>query len=80
MVEILSISICNLPYYICICLVLIAITLVVHDFFGLLLTKHFEIEYVVLSPGSLKVDRIFLFKFDRRRNSDSGLFIQSIIK
>lgn len=39
---------------------------VVHDFFGLLLTKHFEIEYAVLSPGSLEVDGIFLFKFDRR--------------
>lgn len=70
MVEILSRYIykCNLLYYICIFLVLIVITLVLHDFFGLFLTTHFDIEYIILSPSSLEVDRTFLFKFDRRRN------------
>lgn len=43
-------------------------TLVLYDFGGLFLTKLFEIGYVLLSPTSLKVDRMLLFSFHRGRN------------
>lgn len=55
-------------------------TLVLYDFGGLFLTKLFEIGYVLLSPTSLKVDRMLLFSFHRGRNWVLDSFFESVFK
>lgn len=50
-------------------------TLLLYDFGGgVFLTKYFEIDYIPLSPSSLKVDRMLLFSFHKEAESLIHLF------